>query len=67
MVRLRRWLARKLDVHPDPGEGWCLRCSLNGGRTRVIPPDSVQVHAQEHLDTEGPHHLVDIVTKQKRL
>lgn len=48
ITRLRIWLANHLDPMPDPGEGWCIRCSLNGGRTLLTSADGMRDHAEAH-------------------
>jgi hypothetical protein len=63
LTRLRRWLVRRLDVRPAPGESWCENCSLNGGRTRVLSADGGPDHAREHIANGGPiGHFVTITS-----
>jgi hypothetical protein len=50
-VRLRLWLARKLDIGPDAGEGWCIKCSLHGGKTFITSADGIMPHVR--LDHHG--------------
>jgi hypothetical protein len=59
LTRLRRRLARRLDVQPAPGESWCENCALNGGRTKVLSADGGEAHAREHIADGGPtsHHV----------
>jgi hypothetical protein len=64
-TRLRRWLAERLNVQPDIGEGWCLNCSLNGGRTRVISATAIEAHAREHTASEQ-RGVIDIETRRQR-
>lgn len=52
-VRLRLRLSRWLDPDPDAGEAWCIQCSLNNRRTKILPADGMKAHAQEHRDAEG--------------
>jgi hypothetical protein len=49
-TRYRRILAALIEPHPDPGEGWCVDCSLNGGRTVVLPADGLEEHTELHGD-----------------
>ena len=55
--RLRRELAEKIEPKPDAGEGWCINCSLEEGRTLVLPANGFQRHAQKHSDTDGHDHM----------
>jgi hypothetical protein len=50
-IRFRLWLARKLDVGPDAGEGWCLNCAINGGKTLITSADGIMNHVR--LDHHG--------------
>jgi hypothetical protein len=52
IVRFRRWLARILNVRPDPGEGWCIGCALNGGRTKIISVEGLREHVELHPPTD---------------
>lgn len=54
-TKIRRWLARKIDVKPDPGEGWCLSCCLNGGRTKIISGDGLHDHVDLHAPGDYVH------------
>lgn len=54
-TKFRRWLARKIDVKPDAGEGWCLSCTLNGRRTKIIAVDGLQDHVEEHAPGDYVH------------
>jgi hypothetical protein len=63
IVRFRRWLARAIDVKPDAGEGWCLGCCLNGGRTKVIPGEGLR----DHVDLHSSGDYVHIETTRKDL
>lgn len=53
LTRVRLWLVRWLEPEPDPGEAWCVGCSLNGGATIVVPADGHRVHSQFHADEDG--------------
>jgi hypothetical protein len=33
---------------PPPGEAWCLKCSLNRGKKKVISPDGIKEHLLLH-------------------
>lgn len=50
LTLIRRILVRIIEPGPDPGEAWCLDCSLNGGRTLVLPADGYKPHAISHAD-----------------
>jgi hypothetical protein len=63
IVRFRRWLANIIGVRPDPGEGWCLGCKLNGGRTKIIPADGLR----EHVDQHAPGDYVHIETSNREM
>jgi hypothetical protein len=63
VVRFRRWLARAIEVRPDPGEGWCLGCCLNGGRTIIISAEALR----EHVELHAPGDYVQIETSRKEL
>jgi hypothetical protein len=63
VVRFRRWLANVIGVRPDPGEGWCLGCCLNDGRTKVIPGDGLR----EHVDLHASGDYVHIETTKREL
>jgi hypothetical protein len=52
LTRIRRKLADKLDPMPDKGEGWCVGCSLNNGRTIVTNADGLENHVGLHPDRE---------------
>jgi hypothetical protein len=55
ITKLRRRLARAIDVKPDAGEGWCLSCCLNDGRTLIIPGDGLQEHVYLHAPGDYVH------------
>jgi hypothetical protein len=63
IVRFRRWLARIIEVRPDPGEGWCLRCCLNDGRTKIISVDGIRDHVESH----APGDYVYVETTRKEM
>ena len=48
VVRYR--LAQWLDPYPDRGEGWCINCSLNDGRTLIVPATGHARHVREHQE-----------------
>jgi hypothetical protein len=48
VTKLRLYLARRIQPRPDPGEGWCEGCSLNGGRTLVFSVDGMAAHVRQH-------------------
>jgi len=57
--RFRSLLAQRIDPTPDPGESWCVDCSLNGGRTLVLPADSIIQHVRkDHLKVEREHIVI---------
>ena len=59
VIMFRNWLSKKLRVRPDPGEGWCHKCALNGGRTLVISATAIHDHAETHKE-QTPKANVDI-------
>lgn len=46
--RLRIAAARALDVGPAPGEAWCMRCEVNGGKTLVLSVTGAEAHIRAH-------------------
>lgn len=54
LTRLRRRLAKRIAPGPDPGESWCVGCSLHGGRTVVLTADGGPDHAREHQESSDP-------------
>jgi hypothetical protein len=62
LTRARLLVARWLEPEPDPGEAWCMGCSLNGGVTVVLPADGHRRHAQAHADADGDHIVAIRVT-----
>ncbi len=55
LTKARRWLARKIDVKPDAGEGWCLSCCLNGGSTKIISSENLREHVELHEPGDYVH------------
>ena len=53
LARLRLRIAKKIKPSPDPGEGWCIGCDLNEGRTMVISATGTRDHAQLHKNQRG--------------
>ena len=47
-TRLRILIARRLEPMPDPGEAWCVGCSMNDGRTLVVSVNGIWDHAKKH-------------------
>ncbi len=47
---LRMAAAKAIAPHPDPGEAWCVCCSLNNGRTLILPVDGIKAHTDLHND-----------------
>jgi hypothetical protein len=57
--RFRYLLAQWIEPTPDPGESWCVDCSLNSGRTLVLPADSIIQHARRnHIKGEREHIII---------
>jgi hypothetical protein len=52
-IKFRLWLVKKIDPWPDKGEGWCIGCSLSGGRTLVLSEGGARSHIEQHRNTEG--------------
>jgi hypothetical protein len=59
LTRFRQWLDVYIDPSPDPGEGWCINCGLNDGRTIVLSADGVNDHINVHKEADAKH-LVQI-------
>lgn len=57
LTRVRMVLARWVEPKPDPGEAWCIGCSLNSGRTAVVSAAGHQEHAQVHAAGDGEEML----------
>lgn len=53
LTAIRMRLARLIDPEPDPGEAWCINCSLlpNHG-VALIPVDGIEKHVASHTDGE---------------
>jgi hypothetical protein len=60
LTRLRFWLAQRIDPTPDKGEGWCVGCALNGGKTLVLNAAGHKEHAREHQE---PGHATNIIMR----
>jgi hypothetical protein len=45
--------ARAIEPQPPAGEAWCVNCSLNGGRTLVIPVNRYGPHLQSHQGSKA--------------
>jgi hypothetical protein len=60
LTRFRRRLAQIIEPLPANGEGWCIDCTLNGGRTLVISPDGYRQHVSEHVARHGADDQVRI-------
>jgi hypothetical protein len=65
LTRIRFRLAQWITPLPAAGEGWCIGCALNQGRTLVLSPDNVRAHAQKHEDTGGEARNMHVVTAQR--
>jgi hypothetical protein len=52
LTRVRRKLARQIAPGPAAGEGWCVDCALNQGRTLVLSADGTTGHVQWHREQE---------------
>ncbi len=57
LTRFRRRLAACLDPGPDAGEAWCVNCTLNGGRSLVMPADSSVKHIEMHQRENPKAHI----------
>jgi hypothetical protein len=42
------WRLFRNEKMPPPGEAWCVNCSLNGGKRKVISPDGLREHLMMH-------------------
>lgn len=62
LTRLRRYAVTRLQPAPDPGEAWCVGCTLNGGRTLIISADGFRDHSAEHTNSEGSGY-VEIIAR----
>jgi hypothetical protein len=52
LTKVRTVLASKLDPWPDSNEGWCIDCSLNAGKTIIVPVSGVDHHTREHREAD---------------
>lgn len=50
LTKVRLELARVIDPFPDPGEGWCVNCSMNAGKTLILSSSSVEKHVDKHVE-----------------
>lgn len=53
VTRLRRHLAALIEPSPDPGEAWCVYCTLNDGRTLIVSADGIREHVEQHVPGSG--------------
>jgi hypothetical protein len=53
MTRARLLLVQWLDPSPDNGEAWCVSCTLNGGRTLIVPAPGHLRHVELHREQQG--------------
>jgi hypothetical protein len=51
-TRLREWIAYTIDPMPPMGEAWCMKCSINGGKTAVISAAGLTLHVKAHTPGE---------------
>lgn len=63
LTLIRRCIVKLVEVRPDAGEGWCVDCCLNGGRTLVISADGLREHVELHAKGDFVH----IETTKKEL
>lgn len=47
-TRIRNWLVKLIEAHPDMGEAWCVNCKLNAGNTQILPQNSIKHHVRQH-------------------
>jgi len=50
------WSKWKNPRMPPPGEAWCVKCSLNGGKTRIVSPGGLR----HHIDQHPPKDIIDL-------
>lgn len=62
---IREVLSEKIAPGPKQGEGWCVRCSHNEGRTLVMPADQTLQHAESHRN-DNPMGYVKILFTEKK-
>lgn len=48
LTRLRRRAAAAIEPFPAPGEAWCIRCTMNAGRTLIVSADGTRDHVLRH-------------------
>lgn len=65
VTRLRWALGTWIQPTPDPGEAWCIRCSINGGRHAILVPGAERLHAEEH-GRRGARGEVTIISAHRR-
>lgn len=53
LTKIRARLATWLEPYPDKGEAWCVNCTLNGGRTLILPATGHTHHVMLHRDQQG--------------
>lgn len=53
LTRIRARLATWLEPYPDKGEAWCVNCTLNGGRTLIVPATGHAHHVMQHRGKQG--------------
>lgn len=58
LTRFRWWLARRIEPQPDPGEAWCIGCTLNNGRLLILSVDGTEAHLEEHKGQPAPDKVV---------
>jgi hypothetical protein len=51
-TRIRQRIVKVVEPYPDPGEAWCIRCSLNERRTLIISVHGVPEHLLKHVDAD---------------
>lgn len=64
-ARLRFWLSDKLRVHPPPGEAWCVGCSMNGRKTKIVAVNGLNTHLRSHAKTDFVKILTEEGNRQK--
>lgn len=62
--RFVRWMDDRSPRAPH-GEGWCMYCVRNGGRTLILNADGVMRHVQEDHET-GDHIRLQIGSEPPR-
>ena len=56
-TRVRMIMVRWLDPSPDPGEAWCMECSLHGGRTLILNATGHEEHLGKHREVPGREYI----------